>query len=151
MKPKNKRLITLVVSFSMLILGSLILLTSLRDNLIFFYSPTEIYEKKVTSKKINRVGGMVKKESLKKKITNIGGRKLEEISFIITDFENEIEILYVGILPDLFKEGQGVVVEGLFRGNMTFDAKNVLAKHDENYMPPEIKDIKSIVKEKNDI
>ena len=84
------------------------------------------------------------KESLKKKIKNVDGRKLEEISFVITDFENEIEIFYVGILPDLFKEGQGVVVEGFLKNVGKFEAKTVLAKHDENYMPPEIKDIKSI-------
>lgn len=151
MKPKNKRLITLVTSFLMLTIGSIILLVNLRDNLIFFYSPTELSEKEINSEKIIRVGGMVKKESLKKKIKNVDGRKLEEISFVITDFKNEIEIFYVGILPDLFKEGQGVVVEGITNGNMTFNAKTVLAKHDENYMPPEIKNIKSIGEKNNDL
>ena len=150
MKPKNKRLITLVTSFLMLTIGSFILLVNLRDNLIFFYSPTELSEKEINSEKIIRVGGMVK-ESLKKKIKNVDGRKLEEISFVITDFKNEIKIFYVGILPDLFKEGQGVVVEGITNGNMTFNAKTVLAKHDENYMPPEIKNIKSIGEKNNDL
>jgi len=91
-----------------------------------------------------RVGGMVKDESLIKKIKTIGGRQLEEISFVITDFEQELVISYIGILPDLFKEGQGVVVEGFLKNVGKFEAKTVLAKHDENYMPPEIKDIKSI-------
>ena len=78
------------------------------------------------------------------KIKTIEGRQLEEISFVITDFEKELVISYIGILPDLFKEGQGVVVEGFLKNVGKFEAKTVLAKHDENYMPPEIKDIKSI-------
>ena len=82
---------------------------------------------------------------------NIDGRSLEEISFIITDFNEEIKIYYIGILPDLFKEGQGVVVEGIVENNGIFNAKYVLAKHDENYMPPEINDIESIKDRRNDI
>ena len=94
---------------------------------------------------------MVKKKSLGKKIKEIDGRKLEEITFIITDYNKEILILYVGILPDLFKEGQGVVVEGMIENRGVFNATNVLAKHDENYMPPEIKDIKTIRENSNGI
>ncbi len=148
MKPKNKRLAVLSFSLVLFTLGCIIILTNLRENLIFFYSPSEILEKEISSQKIIRVGGMVKKESLKKKIIKVNGRSLEEISFVVTDFNEEIKISYIGILPDLFKEGQGVVVEGKIAHNGVFNAKNVLAKHDENYMPPEIKNIKSI-KEKN--
>ncbi len=151
MKPKNKRLLTLIAFVTMTSLGFTILLVSLRENLIFFYSPTEVFEKTFDSNKKIRVGGMVKKKSVEKKIKEIDGRKLEEITFIITDYNKEILILYVGILPDLFKEGQGVVVEGMIKNPGVFNATNVLAKHDENYMPPEIKDIKTIKENSNGI
>tara|TARA_E500000178_G_C16688481_1_gene602582 strand:- start:237 stop:686 length:450 start_codon:yes stop_codon:yes gene_type:complete len=144
MKKKNKRLITLTLSLTLFSLGCLILIINLRDNLIFFYSPSEIIEKKIDTQKIIRVGGMVKEESLEKKIKFIDGKNLEEISFVITDFQKEIVISYIGILPDLFREGQGVVVEGVLKKQGFFHAKTVLAKHDENYMPPEIRNIKSI-------
>ena len=94
---------------------------------------------------------MVKNKSLEKKIKEIDGRKLEEISFIITDYNREILILYTGILPDLFKEGQGVVVEGIVESEGIFKASSVLAKHDENYMPPEIKNIPSIKESENGV
>ena len=144
MKKKNKRLITILIFMAFFASGCGILLFNLKENLIFFYSPTEVFEKQIETTQMIRVGGMVKDESLVKKIRTIGGRQLEEISFVITDFENELVISYIGILPDLFKEGQGVVVEGFLKNVGKFEAKTVLAKHDENYMPPEIKDIKSI-------
>ncbi len=151
MKQKNKRLFILSLSIILFATGSIILFTNLRENLIFFYSPSEIIEKNIEPNQKIRVGGMVKEKSLKKKIIDVDGRSLEEISFIVTDFNEEIKISYVGILPDLFKEGQGVVVEGIVENNGMFVAKYVLAKHDENYMPPEIKNIKSIRDKKNDI
>ena len=83
---------------------------------------------------------MVKKESIFKEMVLQDNFKIQKITFVITDFENEIQVNYKGILPDLFKEGQGVVVEGNYEDN-SFNAINVLAKHDENYMPPELKDI----------
>ena len=84
---------------------------------------------------------MVKKESVIKEMIVENNLKIQKITFVVTDFQNEIEVNYKGILPDLFKEEQGVVVEGIFKNN-SFDAINVLAKHDENYMPPELNDIK---------
>ncbi len=144
MKKKNKRLITISLSLLLFSLGCTILIMNLRDNIIFFYSPSEIFETEINTEKIIRIGGMVKEKSLTKKIKNIDGKNLEEISFTITDFQKEIVIIYIGILPDLFKEGQGVVVEGMIREVGVFDAKTVLAKHDENYMPPEVKNIESI-------
>ena len=84
---------------------------------------------------------MVKKESVIKEMIVENNSKIQKITFVVTDFQNEIEVNYKGILPDLFKEEQGVVVEGIFKNN-SFDAINVLAKHDENYMPPELNDIK---------
>ena len=151
MKKKNKRLLTLSLLMTMVSLGFFILLSSLRENLIFFYSPSEVFEKSFEQKKKIRVGGMVKNKSLEKKIKEIDGRKLEEISFIITDYNREILILYTGILPDLFKEGQGVVVEGIVESEGIFKASSVLAKHDENYMPPEIKNIPSIKESENGV
>ena len=151
MKKKNKRLITIIVSFTLFSMGCSIIFINLRDNLIFFYSPSEIFEKEISSEKTIRVGGMVKEKSLNKKIKQVNGINMEEISFIITDFEREIIISYLGILPDLFREGQGVVVEGFIVNKGLFNAKTVLAKHDENYMPPEIKDLETIKGRTNDI
>ena len=151
MKKKNKRLITIIISFLLFSMGCLIIFINLRDNLIFFYSPSEIFEKEISSKKTIRVGGMVKEKSLNKKIKKVNGKKMEEISFIVTDFKREIIISYIGILPDLFREGQGVVVEGFIVNEGFFNAKTVLAKHDENYMPPEIKELESIREKTNDI
>ena len=87
-----------------------------------------------------RLGGMVKNESILKEMVLEENLKIQKITFVVTDFKNEIEVNYRGILPDLFKEGQGVVVEGNFKNN-SFNAINVLAKHDENYMPPELKEL----------
>ena len=140
MKPKTKRLITLSSSHFLFGVGCIILFYNLRGNLVFFYSPTELLEKSdINSQKV-RLGGMVKKESIFKEMVLEDNFKIQKITFVITDFENEIQVNYKGILPDLFKEGQGVVVEGNYEDN-SFNAINVLAKHDENYMPPELKDL----------
>ena len=121
--------------------GSYLLLHNLRDNLVFFYSPTDILEKENFTNKTIRVGGLVKLGSLQKQIVNQNGKKVERIFFDISDNKNQISITHIGILPDLFKEGQGVVAEGFFdNSKYIFDAKKILAKHDENYMPPEVKE-----------
>ena len=141
MKAKTKRLLTLSSLMIIFVIGCIIIFYNLRGNLVFFYSPTELLEKKnINSQKI-RLGGMVKKESVIKEMIVENKSKMQKITFVVTDFQNEIEVNYKGILPDLFKEEQGVVVEGIFKNN-SFDAINVLAKHDENYMPPELNDIK---------
>ena len=114
---------------------------TLKITLFFFFSPSEILEKNISSKENVRLGGMVKKGSVKKKEIEIAAKKIQETVFTITDFEREIFVYYIGILPDLFSEGQGVVVEGNLINNNRFDAKVVLAKHDENYMPPELDNI----------
>ena len=140
MKAKTKRLITLCISLIIFITGCIIVFYNLRGNLVFFYSPTELLEKNdIDSQKV-RLGGMVKKESIYKEMVLENDFKIQKITFIVTDFKNEIQVNYKGILPDLFKEGQGVVVEGNYKDN-SFYAVNVLAKHDENYMPPELKDL----------
>lgn len=140
MKAKTKRLITLCISLLIFMAGCIIIFYNLRGNLVFFYSPTELLEKNdIDSQKV-RLGGMVKKESIYKEMVLENDFKIQKITFIVTDFKNEIQVNYKGILPDLFKEGQGVVVEGNYKDN-SFYAVNVLAKHDENYMPPELKDL----------
>ena len=151
MKKKNKRIFTLVFFLSLLFTGTTIIFYNLRDNIVFFYSPTEIHSNKFNLDNLIRLGGMVKEESVNKSQIEFNGKNVEEVSFVVTDFENEVEVKFIGILPDLFKEGQGVVVEGRLDKNYILTAKEVLAKHDENYMPPEIKNIKSIKSRVNDI
>ena len=107
-------------------------LKSLEDNVVYFFSPTEIYNKPSISfnKKI-RIGGLVKEKSVEKKENSV--------NFIITDLKNEIIVSYTGLVPNLFSEGKGVVAEGKLKDKKYFIANKILAKHDENYMPPEVK------------
>ena len=110
------------------------ILKSLNNNILYFKSPTDIkLDQDIISKKKIRVGGMVKKSSLK--------INSKEIKFIITDLKNEIRVSYTGTVPNLFSEGKGVVAEGELVDKNFFIADRILAKHDENYMPPELKDI----------
>ncbi len=112
------------------VLSVFLLLKSLEENVVYFLSPTEIKNlAEVEDKKI-RVGGMVKKESI---IINS-----DKITFIITDFKNEINVTYSGLIPNLFSEEKGVVAEGFLEDRKFFIAEKILAKHDENYMPPEV-------------
>ena len=141
MKLKTRRLLKVSSLLIIFLIGCSILFYNLINNLVFFFSPSEILEKKITSMENIRLGGMVKKGSIKKKETEIGEKKVQETVFTITDFEKEIFVYYIGILPDLFSEGQGVVVEGNLVNENRFNAKIVLAKHDENYMPPELDNI----------
>ena len=122
--------------FILLILATLtlsvfLLIKSLEENVIFFKSPTEIKTLSEIDKKKIRIGGMVKKDS----ITIISN----EIKFIVTDFKNEINVVYSGVVPNLFAEEKGVVAEGYLKDKNFFLATKILAKHDENYMPPEVK------------
>ena len=129
--------VKLRVLFVSLLLGSLILsifliLKSLEENVVYFLSPTEISNlNEIRNKKI-RIGGMVKDQSI-----TINS---ENISFVITDFKNEINVSYSGIVPNLFQEGKGVVSEGFLKDKSFLIADKILAKHDENYMPPEVKE-----------
>jgi cytochrome c-type biogenesis protein CcmE len=141
MKLKTQRLLKVSSLLIIFLIGCSILFYNLKNNLVFFFSPSEILEKKISSLDNIRLGGMVKKGSVKKKETEIGEKKVQETIFTITDFEKEIAVYYVGILPDLFSEGQGVVVEGNLINENKFNARIVLAKHDENYMPPELDNI----------
>ena len=133
-KKVKKRVSFVSLLLILLVVGVFFILNSLTNNILYFKSPTDIKLKQgiILNKKI-RVGGMVKKNSLK--INN------EEIKFTITDFKNEIFVTYAGTVPNLFVEGKGVVAEGKLKDKKFFIADRILAKHDENYMPPELKDI----------
>jgi len=138
---KVKLRIVFLTLLSLLFVSIIILvLQSLEKNLVYFFSPSEIYERSDISlnKKI-RVGGVVKKDSVKKEKNNT--------TFIITDYKNEIIVSYDGSTPNLFSEEKGVVAEGKLKDKKYFLADKILAKHDENYMPPEVQDI---LKEKNE-
>ena len=114
-----------------LILTVFLVLKSLEENVVYFQSPSEIKSlTELTNNKI-RVGGMVKKNSI--------SMNSNEVNFIITDFKNEINVTYSGAVPNLFEEGKGVVAEGILKDRNFFTATKILAKHDENYMPPEVK------------
>jgi|TARA_X000000950_G_C13699892_1_gene571716 cytochrome c-type biogenesis protein CcmE len=114
-----------------LILTVFLVLKSLEENVVYFQSPSEIKSlTELTNNKI-RVGGMVKKNSI--------NMNSDEVNFIITDFKNEINVTYSGAVPNLFEEGKGVVAEGVLKDRNFFSATKILAKHDENYMPPEVK------------
>jgi cytochrome c-type biogenesis protein CcmE len=114
-----------------LILSIFLVLKSLEENVVYFKSPSDIQLlSEIKNKKI-RVGGMVKENSIQ--ISS------NEINFIITDFKNEINVTYTGLVPNLFSEGKGVVAEGYLKDKSFFEASKILAKHDENYMPPEVK------------
>ena len=141
MKLKTQRLLKVSSLLIIFLIGCSILFYNLKNNLVFFFSPSEILEKEISSIENVRLGGMVKKGSVKKKEIEIELKKVQETVFTVTDYEKEISVYYIGILPDLFSEGQGVVVEGNLINKKKFKAKVVLAKHDENYMPPELDNI----------
>ena len=130
--PKVKLRIFFILSILItLILSVFLILRSLEENVVYFQSPTEIKSLvEIKNKKI-RVGGMVKNNSV--------SIKSKEVNFIITDFKNEINVTYSGVIPNLFQEDIGVVSEGYLKDRNFFLATKILAKHDENYMPPEVK------------
>ena len=115
-----------------LILSVFLILKSLEENVIYFKSPSDVKLIGKLEKNKIRIGGMVKENSIK--------IKSNEVSFIITDFKNEINVIYSGVIPNLFSEGKGVVAEGYLKDKSYFEASKILAKHDENYMPPEVKE-----------
>ena len=122
----------IILVFTSAILITFLVINSLKENVVFFKSPTDINNlNQIESKKI-RVGGMVKKNSIE--IEN------KNLKFVITDFKNEIIVTFSGAVPNLFEEGNGVVAEGYLKDRNFFSATKILAKHDENYMPPEVKE-----------
>ena len=130
-KKVKLRFLFLVLIITTVILTVFLILQSLKENVVYFQSPSEIKSLTELDKKKIRVGGMVKEQSIF--ITS------NEVNFIITDFKNEINVIYSGAVPNLFAEGKGVVAEGYLKDKNYFSAIKILAKHDENYMPPEVK------------
>ena len=132
-KKVKLRFLFLSLILTLLILTVYLVLKSLEDNVVYFISPTEIKNlPEIDNSKRIRVGGMVKEQTIK--------LSQNEVSFVITDFKNEINVNYSGAIPNLFSEGKGVVAEGYLSDRSFLKAKKILAKHDENYMPPEVKE-----------
>ena len=131
-KKVKLRVLFLALILSSVILIVFLVLQSLKENVVYFQSPSEIKSLIELDKKKIRVGGMVKEKSIL--ISS------NEVNFIITDFKNEINVIYSGAVPNLFAEGKGVVAEGFLKDKNYFKATKILAKHDENYMPPEVKE-----------
>ena len=132
MSLRFQRLILILITLVLLGAALLLILFNTKQNIVFFYTPTELLKNNNSLEKKVRIGGYVKQSSFTKKTLN-------EYEFKITDNTNEILVFYEGILPDLFREGQGIVATGSLDGDL-FLATTVLAKHDENYMPPEVAD-----------
>ena len=131
-KKVRLRFIFLALILASVILIVFLVLQSLKENVVYFQSPSEIKSLIELDKKKIRVGGMVKEQSV---FINSN-----QVNFIITDFKNEINVVYSGSVPNLFAEGKGVVAEGFLKDKNYFTATKILAKHDENYMPPEVKE-----------
>ena len=129
MKPRSKRLIAIVGGLVALGVATALVLKALEGNLTLFVTPSEVAANKAPQGRAFRIGGMVEKGSLK--------REGVEVRFVVTDTAKTIPVVYRGALPDLFREGKGVVAQGVLNADGVFQAREVLAKHDENYMPPE--------------
>ena len=130
---KKRRLIILLLAMLGLGSATALVLTAFQDNLVFFYSPSDLKEHP-TGARTFRLGGMVEKGSVAREAGT------PTVRFVVTDFKASQAVTYTGVLPDLFREGQGVVAEGRLRADGLFEAREVLAKHDEKYMPPEVSD-----------
>ena len=131
-KKVKLRILFLFLVIASVILSVYLVLKSLEENVVYFLSPTEIKNLTAINQKRIRIGGMVKDQSII--------IKSDKINFIVTDFKNEINVSYSGSVPNLFAEGKGVVAEGYLKDRNYFNAAKILAKHDENYMPPEVKE-----------
>ena len=134
MSPRKKRILMVCAILVGISISVILILTAFEKNLMYFYSPTEIINGNAPKARSFRIGGLVVTDSV---IRNSDDLK---VSFVLTDTVNEIKVIYDGILPDLFREGQGIVANGKLQSENIFVADEVLAKHDENYMPPEVAD-----------
>jgi len=128
-KPRHKRLLAIVGGLAALGAATALVLMAFQENLVFFFTPSQVAAKEAPQGRLFRIGGMVEKGSLK--------RDGVEVRFVVTDTAKTIPVVYRGPLPDLFREGKGVVAQGTIGADGVFQAREVLAKHDENYMPPE--------------
>ena len=131
---KKRRLYAVLAGLTMLSVAAALVLTAFEDNIVFFYSPTDITKKALRPGQTVRLGGLVEADSVKKAADGV------ITEFVITDTNKTISVRYAGLLPDLFREGQGVVTQGALGPDGVFVASEVLAKHDENYMPKEVAD-----------
>jgi cytochrome c-type biogenesis protein CcmE len=131
-KPRHKRLAAIAAGLAALGVAAALVLSAFEQNLVFFFTPSQVAANEAPQGRTFRIGGMVEKGSVK--------REGVEVSFVVTDTAKTIPVLYKGALPDLFREGKGVVAQGQLGADGVFRAREVLAKHDENYMPPEAAD-----------
>ena len=132
MTRKQRRMMTIAGAMGLLAIAAGLVLFAIRDTLVFFYTPSELTEKQLPPGKSFRIGGLVQQGSVVREADGVS------VSFIVTDLTATLPVRYRGLLPDLFREGQGVVAEGAIDSDGRFIATQVLAKHDENYMPPEV-------------
>jgi len=131
MKPRQKRLILVLLAIVGVGLASVLVTNALRSNMAYFFTPTQILSGEAPEDQLMRIGGMVKEGSMKRVADGL------TVEFVVTDTASDVVVQYTGILPDLFREGQGVVARGKVNPDRLFVAEEVLAKHDESYMPPE--------------
>lgn len=131
MKPRHKRALLIIAALAVISVAALLILNALNSNIALYVTPSEVAAGKAPNGQAFRIGGMVKEGSVR--------RDGLTVHFVITDMAKDIPVSYTGILPDLFKEGKGAVIQGRLNPNGDFVASEVLAKHDENYMPPEAK------------
>jgi cytochrome c-type biogenesis protein CcmE len=131
MKPRHKRLALVAAGLAAIAVAAALVLNAFRSNLVFFFTPSQIAAGDAPKDRSFRVGGMVEAGSLKRQADGL------TVHFVVTDTAKSVPVAYKGILPDLFREGKGVVAEGRLGADGVFRADQVLAKHDENYMPPE--------------
>ncbi|HEV2432307.1 MAG TPA: cytochrome c maturation protein CcmE [Burkholderiales bacterium] len=129
MKPRHKRILAIVGGLAALGVATALVLTAFQENLVFFFTPSQVAANEAPQGRTFRIGGMVETGSVK--------RSGIEVRFVVTDTAKSIPVVYSGALPDLFREGKGVVAQGQLGADGVFRAREVLAKHDENYMPPE--------------
>lgn len=134
MTPRQKRMVTVVAILAGVGVATAFALQAFQKNLLYYYSPTQILAGEAPDARSFRVGGLVETGSVKRAPGSL------EVRFVLTDYANTVGVSYTGVLPDLFREGQGIIARGKLGNDGMFVAEEVLAKHDENYMPPEVKD-----------
>ena len=134
MKPRHKRIALIIAGLAILGVALTLVLSAFRSNLVFFFTPTQVAAHEAPHGRNFRIGGLVEKGSVKRQPDGV------TVRFVVTDTAKSVPVLFTGILPDLFKEGKGVVAQGKLGADGVFAASEVLAKHDENYMPPEAAD-----------
>ena len=134
MKPRHKRIALIVAGLAVLGIAATLVLNAFRSNLVFFFTPTQVAAHEAPQGRYFRIGGLVEKGSVKRQPDGV------TVRFVVTDTAKSVPVMFTGILPDLFKEGKGVVAQGKLGADGVFAASEVLAKHDENYMPPEAAD-----------